>query len=198
MTLRVFTLILTTLALAACGGDEESSAPTPADGAAASTPAQAGRSAQNTARPAEQPIEQGYCALIEPSEIEALFPADLAMKPPRVEGRADNPLHACRYDLGIGEVGQLTFGTTSEGMYNEYAKYLQQSSTPSRMIEGLGEEAFLLNNAQLLVRRADGQFLNISLMLITMGELPLSQEDLAEGVVGLGRLLDERLTERGG
>jgi hypothetical protein len=117
----------------------------------------------------------------------------LDLDEPRVVGRADNPMHACEVQLGIGEVGQLTFGTTSEAMYNEYAKYLQQSSTPSRMIEGLGEEAFLLNNAQLLVRRGDGQYLNVSVNLLMFGELPLTQEQMADAVVSLGTMLDERL-----
>jgi hypothetical protein len=184
------------LGLAACGSDDP--APAEPDGRATAAAGATAKLAENPpSRPAAEPARtagpQGYCALIESAEIEALFPMELQLGEPKVVGRADNPMHACEVQLGIGEVGQLTFGTTSEGRYNEYAKYLQQSSTPSRMIEGLGEEAFLLNNAQLLVRREDGQFLNVSVMLITMSGPPLSQEEMAESVVGLGRLLDERL-----
>jgi hypothetical protein len=183
-----FSVLILALGLAACGGDEPASDESAGQSVAASSPA-----AKSTARVSQADSPQGHCALIQPAEIEALFPMALKLGAPKVVGRADNPLHGCEVQLGIGEVGQLTFGTTSEGTYNEYARYLEQSSTPSRMIEGLGEEAFLLNNAQLLVRRADGQFLNISVMLITMGGPPLSQEEMAESVVGLGRLLDERL-----
>lgn len=190
MTTRPIILALVALALAACGGGE----PEPANDAVRQVPAGTPAApAREPERRAEIALPEGHCALLEPAEIEALFPMELKLGEPKIVGRADNPLHACEIQLGIGEVGQLAFGTTSEGNYNEYAKYLNQSSTPSRMIEGLGEEAFLLNNAQLLVRREDGQFLNVSVMLITMGELPLSQEDMADAVVALGTMVNERL-----
>ena len=190
MTIRSFFLALAVVALAACGSGEQESITDPAQPASKdSTVATAGEPPTKT----ESSARKGHCALIEPSEIEAAFPMDLKLGKPRAVGRTDTPIHACQVELGIGEVGQLSFGTTNEGTYNEYAKYLEQSSTPSRRIDGLGEEAFLLNNAQLLVRRTDGRFLNISVMLITMGGPPLSQEDMAEAVVQLGTMMNERL-----
>ncbi|MEE4175378.1 MAG: hypothetical protein V2I57_14090 [Xanthomonadales bacterium] len=183
----ILSLVFAALALVACGGDEPSTTAegVPGDTVAAKSPAAADRG--KSAAP------EGHCALISTEEIEAAFPMALKLGKPRVIGRVDNPTHACEVQLGIGEVGQLTFGTTTEGLYNEYAKYLQQSSTTSRQVEGLGEDAFLLNNAQLLVRRADGQFLNVAVNLLVFGELPLTQEQMGDAVIELGTMLDERL-----
>ena len=183
---RLIPLVLAGLALAACGGDDSSSAsdvPT----ANSATTSQSSSSVSRAAEP------EGHCALISPAEIEALIPIELNLGEPKVVGKPENPFHACEVQLGIGEVGQLTFGTTTEAVYNEYAKYLDRSSASARRIEGLGEEAFLLNEAQLLVRRGDGQYLNVALMLITMTELPLTQEQLSEAVIEIGTRMAERL-----
>lgn len=190
MSFRLIALILAGMTLAACGGDGSSSA---TDAEVADSTAAAPASTSPKASPAEPEASEGHCALVSREEIEALFPMPLNLGELMVVGQPDNPFHACQVELGIGEVGQLSFGTTNEGMYNEYAKYLDRSSTPSRRIEGLGEEAFLLNNAQLLIRREDGQFLNVAVMLIMMTELPLSQEQIADAVIELGTRVDERL-----
>jgi len=189
MPLRFLYLALFVFLLSACGSDDASTPATASDPA----PGSASDRGQNKPRASAASDLKGHCALISPEEIEAIFPIPLNLGQPKVVGRADNPMHACEVQLGVGEIGRLTFGTTSEGAYNEYARYLQQSSTPSRMIEGLGEEAFLLNNAQLLVRRGDERFLNISMMPLTMGEPPMSQEQGAEAVMQIGTMMDERL-----
>jgi hypothetical protein len=61
-------------------------------------------------------------------------------------------------------------------------------------LDGLGAEAFIVNEAQLGIRVGDGRFLKASVQLIAIGEaLPIENEAVREGLIELGGLMLERI-----
>ena len=186
--------ILLALTLAACGNSEPSPPP------AAATPAPAATTGQSTAnkpeaKPETTQTDTGICDLLTQAEIVAAFGGQLEFGPPDLYGRGDSPYQTCQRIIKAGIDGNhLQFGTTTEGTYLEYKKYEQMSSVKFEYLEGLGAEAFILNEAQLGIRVGDGRFLKASLQLISFGEaLPIENEAVREGLIELGGLLLVRI-----
>ena len=184
--------ILLTLTLIACGNSEPPPAPT------ASAPAAAtGQSAAK--KPEEEPestrTDSGICDLLTEDEIVAAFDGRLEFGPPDLHGKGTSPYQTCERPIKAGIDGNhLQFGTTNEGMYLEYKKYEQMSSVKFESLEGLGAEAFVLNDAQVVIRVGDGRFVKASVQLITFGEAsPIDNAAVREGVIELGGLLLERI-----
>lgn len=176
------------LILAACGNSEP---PPPA--AATATPPPAAAPAKTQApepAPAKEAPAGGMCGHLTADEIVDAFGGQLAFGPAKEYTRNV----VCQVPLKAGIDGNyLAFGTTIEGNYLEYKKYERMSSVDFEYIEGMGAEAFLLNNAQLAINVGDGRYLNLSVQLLTMDGLPLPKEDIGTGLKTLGKKLLERI-----
>ena len=193
MKLRILTLSAA-LALAACGNSE------PPPPATVSSPAAAPAAAASPAKQPETPPpakeeDGGICNLLTADEIVVAFGGKLEFGPPDLHGKGNSPNQTCERLIKAGIDGNhLQFGTTNEGMYLEYKKYEQMSSVKFEYLEGLGVEAFILNDAQIAIRVGDGRFVKTAVQLITFGEeSPIDNAAVRAGVIELGGLLLERI-----
>jgi hypothetical protein len=185
---------LLALALAACGNSEPPPPPAASGQPPAATTAQS--KAEKPGYKSESTrTDSGICDLLTEDEIVAAFGGRLEFGPPDLHGKGDSPYQTCERPIRAGIDGNhLQFGTTTEGMYLEYKKYEQMSSVKFEYLEGLGAEAFILNEAQIGIRVGDGRFLKASVQLISFGEeSPIDGAALRAGLIELGGLMLERI-----
>jgi hypothetical protein len=165
--------------LAACGGGTDSSAPEQS----ASSP-----STDSATRTAETPNTgpsdaAGFCALIAPEDVSAALGGKLPLGPPE---ELDS---GCKYPALFGVDGNaLAFNRLSRANYDAFKNYENQSGVPFEYIEDLGQEAFVVNNAQVCVLLNDDESLLVGAQVIAFQEeLPITQEELKAGLVEIAR-----------
>jgi len=201
---------LTAVAAAAmlgCGGDSggarESARGNPAPGGAppaASPPAAAAPESRTPAagdrrlpdRNAVVERESGFCDLIAQGEVAGAFRAKLPM------GDMLNINTGCVVPVQLGdrEGNAVRFGPLSRTHYESYKKYEGQDNVDFEWIQDLGKEAFLINQNQLQILGKDDQPYIVALQLVLPGaSLPLTRDEIRDGVLSLGRLLMSRIQQ---
>jgi hypothetical protein len=177
MNLRLPFAAFTLATLGACSGG-----PAPEDAAVAET-APTAVSPAPAASEASRPEPQGDCDLLTASEISAAFGGKLTVR--RTSGRGSRG-SSCTYTLAevpdsqiILQAGDLA---AHEAKREAYAGY-----RGVKMIElPIGKEAFLVNGAQVIALRDDGQSISLGLTLIVFdAPMPLTEEEIHAGVASL-------------
>ena len=122
-------------------------------------------------------------------EIDAALNGKLPLGPP--EGNETG----CNYPVLFGVDGNaLAFGKIPRGNYDAFKGYEEQSSVAFEYLEGLGQEAFVLNNAQVCVLMNETDAYLVGAQIMAMGEpLPVSQEELKVGLIELTTKLVSKL-----
>jgi hypothetical protein len=165
-------LLLLGLGMTACGGSEEQpSTPGPSvveDPAVATAPAVA-------------PSPPGLCAIVTAVDLEAAFDGQLTFG----EARGDETY--CALPLIDAEGEGLMVGTAGTvPIYEAKAAYADQGA-PFRKVEGLGVDAFLINHAELLVRRADDSVTTVAVQAFFLDREAPPAEVVERGLLEVGR-----------
>ena len=164
--------LLLALLVTACGGSEEE--------AALSTPPEAGPSTAEAAPAAEQP-PPGLCGTVTALDLEAAFDGQLAFGEPRGDETY------CALPIIDAEGEGLMVGTAGTvPIFEAKAAYADQG-VPFRTVEGLGVDAFLINHAELLVRRADDSVTTVAVQAFFLEREAPSAEVIERGLLEVGR-----------
>ena len=161
--------------LAACGGGSERSAPEQnTSSPTPSSPPQTARSPEPGA-----PETAGYCSLISPEDISGALGGKLPLGPPEATDSG------CKYPVAFGVDGNaLAYNKLSRANYDAFKNYENQSGVPFEYIEGLGQEAFVVNNAQVCVLLGEDETLLVGAQVLAFEEaLPITQEELKAGLI---------------
>jgi len=76
-------------------------------------------------------------------------------------------------------------------MYDANKNWEKQKSMKFEYLEGLGQQAFIINNAQLCVLVNETSAYMVRAQIITMGEeLPVTQEELKAGLIKIATELE--------
>ncbi len=185
---RISIMSLCVVALVACSGGGAPADTAAADGmappaAAASTPSQ-----PPTADSAA--IPKGDCDLLSADEISAAFGGKLTVT--RSSGRGDRG-GSCTYHIAEVAEGQMILQAGDEAGY--LAKKQSYSSYSGVKMEplGFGKESYLVNGAQAIGLREDGQSFSLALSLIAFDTpMPVTPEEAGNGI----SLLAEKVTAR--
>jgi hypothetical protein len=208
MLLTMLLGVIVLLAIGCAGSDE------PSDDAADETASVGGTDATDDAVGADpdpeetgpgdvDPTEEGaaaaggadgdWCALLPTDEVEGLFDGQLELEDPRsVEAGG------CRWPVVGAEGEGLMAVATTPGTFEALAGYEDQSGVETERLD-LGEEALLLNGADLVVRRDGGGEIRVALQAFflseDMGGEGIEAPDAAvarQGIIELATLVLER------
>lgn len=171
--------------LTACGGGAEQAAPEPdTSSPSPSSPPQTARSPEP-----DESMATGFCSLISPEDVSAALGGKLPLGPPE---ELDS---GCKYSVLFGVDGNaLSYSKLSRPNYDAYKNYENQSSVDFEYIEGLGQEAFVINNAQVCVLLSDDESLLVAAQVLAFEEaLPITQEELKAGLIEIAGRLAQRL-----
>jgi hypothetical protein len=163
--------------LAACSGS-----PAPDDAAATGqAPITAAPAPAATEAAARDP--QGDCDLLTAGEISAAFGGKLTVR--RTSGYGSRG-GSCTYSLAEVPDSQIILQAGDQAAHDAkretYAGYRGVQMVPIP----LGQEAFLVNGAQVIALRDDGQSLSLGLTLIVFdAPAPLSEDEIRAGVESL-------------
>jgi hypothetical protein len=185
-----------------CGGSNE--LPAADGGAAATTEATAGdpeavteEATEAGAAAIEEDAADGggaddWCALLPTDEVEALFDGQLELDEPR-----SLQTGGCTWPVVGAEGEGLMVANTSVGTFEALAAYEDGGGVDTERLE-LGDEALLLNGADLAIRRG-GEELRIALQAIFFSEemggdsAAAPDPDVArQGLIDLAALVLER------
>lgn len=204
--MRVTLLLGTVVVLAlGCGGADE-----PTDDATDRTASAGGTDDADAAADAdvEQPgdddaseeddgatdgSEGGWCALLPTDDIEGLFDGQLELEEPRSAASG-----GCSWPVVGAEGEGLMAVATTPGTFEALAGYEDQSGVETERLD-LGEEALLLNGADLVVRRDGGGELRVALQAFFFSEelggegaVAPDPEVTRQGLIDLAELVLER------
>lgn len=178
-------LTATVILLAACGGGGEQSAPE------RDTSSPSPNSPPHTAQSPEpeESTTDGYCSLISPQDVSAALGDKLPL------GLPEETDSGCKYPVQFGVDGNvLAYNKLSRPNYDAFKNYENQSGVPFEYIEDLGQEAFVVNNAQVCVLLNDNESLLVGAQVLAFEEaLPITQEELKAGLIEIARKLVSRV-----
>jgi hypothetical protein len=173
-------LLFAAFALATLGACSGSPAP---DDATVADVAPVAASPAPASPEAAAPEPQGDCDLLTAGEINAAFGGKLTVR--RTSGRGSRG-SSCTYSLAEVPDSQIILqagdAAAHEARRETYSGYRGVQMTPI----ALGQEAFLVNGAQVIALRDDGQSLSLGLTLIVFdAPVPLTEEEIRSGVESL-------------
>jgi hypothetical protein len=137
-------------------------------------------------KPAE-PVS--WCSFITPKDVAAALGEKLTLGPPK------SLKDGCEYPVQFGVDGNnLTYRKLSRGNYDVQKGYESQSSVKFEYLEGVGREAYILNNAQVSVLLNDNDAILVAAMVIAFGEeLPINEEELKTGLIIVAKKVAAKL-----
>lgn len=135
--------------------------------------------------------ETGFCSKLSRDEIEAAFGRAVSFG--TSPSRQDENM--CVYSIeNDGGMRQFAFGKRRIEDLENIERNYRDSSTPFEPIEGLGMEAFLVNEAQLEIRIDEASAVTLAATILVFGaEPPVGKEQVRAGLIELGRKLIGRL-----
>jgi len=181
----IWLLLTIFLLLAACGGSEDQT--TSKGSEQKSGPDTSGKApVVAKSKPSES---AGVCALLSPEDVTAALGGKLPLAPPKTLRSG------CEYPVQFGVDGNaLSYNKTSRGNYDALKHYENQSSVEFEYIAGLGQEAFIVNGAQVCILLNDEEALTVAAQLISFGEkLPITKEELKAGLIEIATKVEARL-----
>ncbi len=162
----------------ACGGGKDSAAPTGED-----RPSPQQSAAPQTAPTSQDETAPGetFCARLSAEDIDAALGGKLDL------GTPEGTETGCKVPIHFGVDGNaLAFGQIPRGNYDAFKGYEGQSGVPFEYLEGLGQEAFVLNNAQVCVLLNETDAVMVGAQIMAVGEpLPISPEEMKAGLIDL-------------
>lgn len=185
MSFRIPLAGLALATVAAC-----SQAPAPSDDSAtatkSATPAHQAQT-QAAARPSDAK-PQGDCDLLAGSEIAEAFAGKLTVKRASGHGARGS---GCTYDLAEVSEAQLILQAGNRAAFDMRKE--NYAGMPLQELD-LGEEAWLVNNAQVIAVSEDGDSISLGLQLITFGQpTPVDPAQAREALETLARTALERM-----
>ena len=172
----------------ACGGTDTAPAAEPVT----EPTAEPGASAASTSTSQGDPASDDFCNRLSLAEIRAAFGNKLAIgdEPSRSDARI------CSYSVEDAQ-GLRTFQFSQRSSIEEYETAKQQFERLNMKVErmeGIGLEAFLVNDAQLEIRASESTAVTLLTQIqVFGGEPPLNAEEIRAGLVALGEMLLTRL-----
>jgi hypothetical protein len=129
------------------------------------------------------------CDLMSAAEVDAALGGKLPLGP------AQSFNGGCQFPVSFGVDGNtVSFSKLSRGNYDAYKGYEDQSSVDFEYIEGLGQEAFAINNAQVCVLLSDAEALFVGAQVMAVQEaLPITQEELKAGLIEIATKVEAQL-----
>ncbi len=178
-------LLAAVLLLGACSEDKNQA--TTQEKSSKSELATSGKSPVSTKPKPAEPVS--WCSFISPKDVAAALSEKLPLGTPK------SLKTGCEYSIHFGIDGNnLTYRKISRGNYDAYKAYEKQSSVNFEYLEGMGQEAFILNNAQVCVLLNDSDAILVAAQVIAFGEeLPINQEELKTGLITIARKVAEKL-----
>lgn len=132
----------------------------------------------------------GDCDLLSQAEIEQAFGGALTVRGTSGRGGRGS---GCTVTMAPGEASELVFQVGDRAAFEMRRDSVKGSSVPVETIE-LGEEAYLLNGAQVIAVDAGGRSISLGLTLIVFGgPMPIEPDAVAAGVKELAAKVLERL-----
>lgn len=178
------TLVIAGLLTAACGGDDtttEEPAEAAEEQAATQEPADQETSDSSAAEePGEEAAAEGLCATVVSVDLFAAFGNTMEFgEPSDVTGR-----EACVVPIEGAEGEGLIVQVTTEDNY-QAKRAFEEQGVPFTEIDGLGAEAFIVNEADLNVLLEDGSAVNVGISaFFVQNDLPPA-ETLQEGLTAV-------------
>ena len=162
--------------LTACGGGDAGTTG-PAGDAAGTAGA---RAAAATEQEATTKQDATLCALLTPEEIAAAFGGTI-----RAAVSSDRE-RVCEYSIP-GHEGQILLQRMEARTYEERKDMYTKGSygVKPTTVEGLGQDAYLMGDAQIEVRVSDEDAISVGVMLFAVGEVPFTPEQARSAVIEL-------------
>jgi len=183
---RTIWLLLTiSLSLGACGGGEDQ---TTSEGSEQNSGMNSSGKAAIVAK--SKPSEPaGMCSLVSAADVTAALGGKLPLAPPKTLRSG------CEYPVQFGIDGNaLTYKKVARGHYDNLRHYENEKGAEFEFIAGLGQEAFIVNGAQVCVLLNDNEALFVSAMVMAFGEeLPITKEELKAGLIEIATKVEARL-----
>ena len=172
-------LLVATLALGACGDAEQRMTSKIATVKPEPTKAMS--------KSRSKPEKVDMCTFISAQKVNAYLGGKLPLGAPKTKR------DGCSYPVKFGVNGNsLSYTTLSRGMYDANKNWEKNKNIKFEYIEGLGQQAFIINNAQLCVLVSDTNAYIVRAQIIAMGEeLPISQEELKAGLVKIATNIEQ-------
>jgi hypothetical protein len=178
-------LLVVVLLLGACSEDKNQA--TTQEIASKSELATSGKSPVSTKLKSAELVS--WCSFISPQDIAAALNGKLPLGKPK-------SLNAgCEYPVQFGIDGNnLTYRKLLRGNYDALKNYENQSGVEFEYLEGMGLEAYILNNAQVCVLLNDSEAILVAAQVVAFGEeLPINQEELKTGLITVARKVIAKL-----
>ena len=179
---------ITLIAVLLLGACSESNEQTVSDESATKSESKTATKAPVAAK--SQPAKPAsLCSLISPEEIDAALGGNLPLGAPK------SLKAGCEYPVQFGIDGNnVTYRKLSLGNYDALKAYENQKGMAFENLEGLGQEAFILNDAQVCVLLTDSDAILVAAQVIAFGEeLPISPEALKAGLIEIARKVTNKL-----
>lgn len=176
------------MALTGCGKDNDVTAPKSIAGTGAG--AEVAESAAPDIRGSER-ADRGDCVLLRVEDIHAAFGDKL-----RVDGIGGGRERGsgCEYNLAGFEHGQILLQTGDRASYEMRRDAAQGQRGVTIESIALGQEAYIINDAQVIVLDAQGRSISLGLILIAFGgQLPVTGEESAVAMKALAAGVLERM-----
>ena len=168
-----------------CGGDDDSSGgddQTPEASTAGSTPSEASDTESDDG--SDEVGAEGLCVAVTSVDLTAAFDGELEFgEASDVTGR-----ELCLVPIVGAEGEGLVASVTIAENYELKAGYEDQG-LPFEQIDGLGEEAFIVNDADLNVLLADGEALAIGLSAVWLSGSPPDPAVIEAGLVEIAEAI---------
>jgi hypothetical protein len=185
------TVTLLSVAAASCGGDssDDTDGAAPATDAPASGGSASGSDTTSSSSGGEASDKGRICDLIASVDLSAAFGGAIEFGEP--SGIADRD--ACTVPVVGAEGEGLIVQITIAENYEAKAQYEDQG-LPFERLDGLGEEAFIVNDADLNVLLNDTESLSVGLSAIYVGETaPPAADVVRAGLIDIATSLVEGL-----
>ena len=189
--LRAYGIVIIAVLLTGCGDDAESPAQTIDNSGGSkvtqseSASARDNESGTSAIAGEESVVTTPFCDLLSGEEVQTILGTEIPLGP------AEENRSGCKYPIKFGAPGNaFAYNELSTGNYNAYKGYEKQSSVEFEYVEGLGIEAFVLNNSQVCVLLSETEALSVGVMMLSVQEpLPVAPEVIKERLITITRHL---------
>jgi len=126
------------------------------------------------------------CSFISAADVDAALGGKLALGPSK-EIR-----NGCSFPVQFGFDGNfLSYSRLSRGHYDANKNWEKQKGIKFEYINGLGQQAFILNDGQVCVLVNETDAFIVRAQIVSMGEeLPFTQEELGAGLIEIARKVE--------
>ncbi len=137
-------------------------------------------------KPSAKSKEESTCSYIAATDIDAALGGKLPFGLPK------NIRNGCSFPVQFGVNGNfLSYSKLSRGNYDANKNWEKQKGIKFEYINGLGQQAFILNDAQVCVLLNETDAFIVRAQIISMDEeLPFTQAELGAGLIEIARKIE--------